>query len=693
MKKLLLAGLLGAAVGALLVIALERRGPLVAAPAAGDGASFGDVTRLSSGEARALRETHYETLETVEELLALPSAFARREALYTLAGRADSADVQRLIYEADRISDRIERNAALIVLFARLTEIDPQTALAIARGGAFANEASVEAQVWRSWAKADFSAALAAADDERDWAKRNRATQALLSAYGYLGNARTDEIVATLGVDADTNTLGRYLYLLAEQSPEEAIAYVNGLVSASERNRAANWLANYMARADPQRAATYTDSIDDLQTRTAFGQAVQRVAAAADPAATLEEVLSEPATNESRMVAHSALGALAKQDIEAALGYYERVRSQQLRYSFGTILIEALAKTDPARALAWARANEQGGQSFLLASAIQHVAMSDQETARAEIAKITNKRKRSEALQFAVSALAQNSPERAAAMLDGVDDVRDLESIASTIVATWARVDPTAALDWASSREDIDTSAVLRGVGMQLAMTDPEQAMRLLPRLDPQTARVWHQSIASTLARTAPERAVQFLNRFGGTDEYSNLQSTVIGGIAESDMARARSMADRLPDTAARDEAYAQLVAQQAYTDPAEAARWLDTITDRRQQEFAARQLAEAWYEMDPAAALAWTRELPIGPQRDYAIMGLASNEPGPELRSLIDSIDDEARRGQAVQMLVFSAARTDWREAQSILDAADLPAEQRESAQRMIDQLRAGGL
>ena len=83
------------------------------------------VPEISVAEAEVHRRDRYETIETIEDMLALPTDFAETEALYVIAGRADSSGVQDLIYQATRVSDRTDRNAALTILLLRLTELDP----------------------------------------------------------------------------------------------------------------------------------------------------------------------------------------------------------------------------------------------------------------------------------------------------------------------------------------------------------------------------------------------------------------------------------------------------------------------------------------------------------------------------------------------------------------------------------------
>ena len=75
------------------------------------------VTQMTVDEGDKHREQSFEQLLTVEQVLALPTRFMRSEALHVLAGRSDSAAIQGLIFEANRVSDDSDRENALLILF------------------------------------------------------------------------------------------------------------------------------------------------------------------------------------------------------------------------------------------------------------------------------------------------------------------------------------------------------------------------------------------------------------------------------------------------------------------------------------------------------------------------------------------------------------------------------------------------
>jgi hypothetical protein len=122
-----------------------------------------DVPQISMDETEAHRADRFASLTTLEDMLTLPSDFAQTEALYVLAGRANSAEVQNLIHQATRIADTSDRRAAMSILFSRLADIDPYSAVAIAGQTPFTEDQWVESSFWRNWSRLSLEAALAGA--------------------------------------------------------------------------------------------------------------------------------------------------------------------------------------------------------------------------------------------------------------------------------------------------------------------------------------------------------------------------------------------------------------------------------------------------------------------------------------------------------------------------------------------------
>ena len=163
MARVLISLIVGLLVGAVLTLALMRLAPSADSPAPAPAVirDIVEVPVMTVAEAESHRADKFDRIRTIEDTLALPGDFSQTEALYVLAGRADSAEVQDLINQSNRIADPTDRNAALSILFLRLAELDPLSALTMSRMRGFGNSRNLEDIIWRTWSKLDLDAAIA----------------------------------------------------------------------------------------------------------------------------------------------------------------------------------------------------------------------------------------------------------------------------------------------------------------------------------------------------------------------------------------------------------------------------------------------------------------------------------------------------------------------------------------------------
>ena len=653
---------------------------------------IGSVATLPAEVAAVHRENRYGDLRTVEQILALPSDFARTEALYMLAGRSNSGTLQNLIYEAIRIADPVARNVALGILFARLTELDPSSALAMTRTDAFSADRNMESEVWRNWGKFDLDAALAAAKLQASSGQRNRAAQALFAAFGYLGNKTTDRIENEVGIRPDRSARGRYLYELANRSPEDAFNYVNNIRSSREQRDNVRWLANHLARTDPDRAASYAILIEDANLQESYRNSVAATVAAAEPQHVLDRLLTSYQSDAERTQVHSAMAELVARDVESAMQYLQQVTSAQDRERFGHLIAEELARQDPARALAWARENDRGERRELTAIVLRQIATVDPQFAMQEVKNIRGASARQQALSSVIGSVARHDQRLAAEFVEQIESRQERDMAAGNLIWRWVRQDAEAAINWAMNSDKIDNKQTMAYAGRYLVRSDMDAAIRLLPKLDENTAADWRLQIAEQMARSASATAAQnFISQFDGSEDYSKLQAAIVRGVAKNDITLARQLADQLPAGKDKDFAYHQLVERMSETDPGQAANWLSTISDVQQRGAATKQLISNWYAQDPAAAGRWVDKLPRGPQRDDAIVGLASSweEMTPSRTLLLDSIGSAEKQIHARFLRIAIVAKTDWQKAQTMLNNTELSSLMRQQMQSLIDNHR----
>lgn len=688
MRKLLVRALPAAALAAIAAVIAIDRGwlSLPIAPR-----TIGSVPAMSSDEAAAHRSDRYAEIASIEQLMGLPGHFARMEALYAIAGRAGSADVQDLVFQADKIADHSDRRDVLLVLFARLTELDVESALALTRMPPFAADPGYEQEVWRRWGERDLDAALRHAAGLEP-ARRNFAAQALLASQGYWGNERTARIAERLGVQPDKRTRSARLDELARNDPAAAVEYVHGIESPLHRRQAAAHLGLLLGREGLAAASLHAAAFTDPLLRNAFEDAAAQAAAEVDPAGTLERLLAQGnALPSSRLAA--VFAAVAGQDAGQALTWYERVEDPRQRLVVGLALAEQLARADPHRALAWASEFEGEPESGIYRQVVATLAETDPALALADAGRLGDSQHRMFAIMTIAHVLSEQDPRRAVALLDGIESPEQRDMLVQTIGMNWLQRDPEAALGWMLTADVGNRANLLAQAGATLVQRDLDAAIRLLPRLDKQEATTWRQQIA---ARIAAERSVaqaqSFIAQYQGSPEYPQLMAAVIQGVSRNDAAAALSMLADLPDGEQRWMLYRSVFMQYTEQDPRRAAAAVVAMNgEHAERAHLVQQVVSRWASSDPAAAERFADTLPPGSQRDGAIQGAAGqwSEITPSRRRMLESIGDPETRKQAVAMSVFRALREDPESAERILQAIDLPAEDKEEIRQQLDMAR----
>jgi hypothetical protein len=646
-----------------------------------------NVPTMSVEAAESHRNSRYAGIRNIEETLALPGDFAQTEALYALAGRSDSAGVQDLIFQANRIADPSDRSAALAILFLRLTELDPRSALALSRTVDFRDEPGIETNIWHNWGKLALDQALAAAAALDSPAQRNLAAQALYAAYDYGGNETTAYIENALGIRPSASTRASYLAQLADRDPVEAVNVINAMQDAASRHQAAAHLGDRLGRLAGARAEQYAKAFNDRMARQIYTHSARSVMAETDPEAVLDEMLA----GEHTMDSYSALQTLAARDIDKAMEYLGRIRNSSHRQMLASVVGQALAQTDPQRALAWAQENDPGMRTGLYLETMSAVAAVDPDLAMQTANGLPSGMQRQQAYEMAVMAISQQDPARAVVLLDEIEQREMRESIARTLAMVWVQTDPDAAMTWMMNRDRAERPALLSVAADHLIQMDLDSALEWLPRLDDESQSVWLAHIAPQIAmQRSIVEAQQFIRQFEGSDSYPQLLVSTIQGVAQVDISAAIGMADSVSAGPERDMLYRRLIAQYSHQDPQQAAAMLASISDEAQRSHATAMLVSQWSQYDTEAASQWTQDLPRGAARDDAITALVSNwdEMTPSRRLLVNSIGDPGKRNQAFIMHIQNVAQTNPQSAERLMNDLDLDEEERRQLLEAINMI-----
>ncbi len=619
-----------------------------------------DVPQMSAAVAEQHREQRYASLTTIEQVVALPTEFARLEALHVLAGRSDSARVQALIFAANRIADDIEREAFIEVLFFRLTDLDPQSALALARTEDFNSVRAFESAVWQAWGRKDLDDALFAARTQSSAERRAAAAQSLYAAFGYMGNEITDRIESELEIAPDNSTQARYLYRLADRSVADAIAFINQYEPGRERGLFVPWLAVYLAARDPNEALQYARLFEVPAEGNRFRAIVRGEIALQDPAAAIEQMLAGGDGLDGRSWGDYVTPAeeLARRDLESAKRFFAQARSERHRQILGMAIVSAMLEKDPAAALAWARENDSDQTRILERTALNEITRIDPQLAFAEVMALAKTPTGAETLYGMINQIARHDPATAVSYLEQIEDKQQRLQASMALADVWLLSDSDAAIDWILSHEDATSGQIMMRASQMLVSRDIDKAIRLLPRLNEELQPEMRLRIARQLGMTrSAEEAQAFIQEYQGQPGYDRLQENLVAGLAQSDPVEAMSLAGNISDAAAR------------------------TRTTGR--------VGAAWYDRDPAAATQWVSSLPRGSARDEAIMRMASRwgEATAEQQALIASIEDREKRGETKAMQVISVFRADPTRARELLKDEDILSEQRKRIEHLIDQ------
>jgi hypothetical protein len=647
---------------------------------------------MSVADAELHRQDRYASIRTIEDTLALPTDFAETEALYVIAGRADSEETQNLIYQATKIRDRSDRKAALQILFLRLTELDPRSALAIARSPAVKSDSSLESSVWVAWGRLDLDEALVAAKQGNS-SQRNLAGQSLYASLRGQADDRAKLIQNELGISPSKSFQGQQLYTIADESPAAAIQHIESLHSIAEQRQQFGWLAYYLSNSGHGSPADYAELIQSHANRQIFEQSLTAYRVQADPETALKELLSGPKNVQWQSQAYSALQQLAEQDPDKALQYLDQFPAGGSRRNFQTVVAVSMARTDPAKALAWARDSDTNGRQMLLASVISQIAQQDPQRALLEAQAIDNKRVRDQALAGVLNSVAQNDPSEFTHVVEMIGDSDIRRASVAQLASIWAQTDMDAAVAWLTTLDTADHHRALQQIGQSLIYTDLDSAIEMLPLIPDQAAAGLRMQIAQNLAQQrSVEEAQTFIARFKGTGEYAQLQVTALSALASSEPARAMRLAVSIDDEQARDQLYASIIGQQAATDPQQALQWMNSIASENARRNAITQIAYAWHAQDSVAAEAWMHNLPRGPERDSVILAtVSSNRNSPDnVWKLIESIGDPATRKQGKLMHIQMLANRDSLEAKRLLAEMELSDAERSQYEQLLQQ-RAG--
>jgi len=282
----------------------------------------------------------------------------------------------------------------------------------------------------------------------------------------------------------------------------------------------------------------------------------------------------------------------------------EAVGTRRGRFSEYGLLMEKFAKIDPRAAIAYA--GEQGGREKMMGiSSVLHTWTRTNPTAALAWAQTEGAALRDPTRNF-------NSPAGPGGQggPGGGDKGQPRENFAvASVISQMAKTDLDAALTAAESSASGRPSgrvveSLMSEMLSQRGADAARQAGDAMPAGDLKNSYL--RALAERLAGKDAAGTAQWALSFSDPETKSRALGQIMGEWAKSDATAAGNFLAKQPVSAETDSAREHYAEQVARKDPSGAMTWATTITDVARQERTLTTLARDWTRRDPAAANQW---------------------------------------------------------------------------------------
>ena len=519
----------------------------------------------SAREAPSKSIGQVEKAMSLDEMLQLSSDFDQTAALYVRLAGAEEEDVLDLLENSksiDRISDR---RGAQRIIFSRLAAINPKIALERLKDFRFTQKYGLIQAIFHEWSRSDLSSAAEAA--KRLPASQKRyVLQIILSSRDDLDSAQREELIREFGgpqseyLLAYTSSSSR----LHDLDDDPAVAWQQ-LTSESNNNPAA-----FNSLMDVAVSWAERDGIDVL------------------------DQIGDSLTNlqQRSMVLSSVIQVLAYDDPQGVLTYLQRMPQNSDTQRMSSMVFSSWAEVDPTAAFSAAKELDRTNSSYQNRQAVlQHWASRDPEAVLKLVDSLPAELQVT-SYRMAMMAVAQESPRRAADLIDSIEDSQVRRELVGQLANQWTISDPRGAIEWILSQPtDIQDSSALVNAVSHLAEGDPEEAFRLASRQSGRMREAMEVGVIRTLAARDVDRAIALLSR---TRPEGRVEAAVeIGSqLVSYDTDRALRLASTLKDEQ-QDEYFNSLVRRWVYREPYTLIRTIGDLPSGDVQSNAAKMLLQ----------------------------------------------------------------------------------------------------
>ena len=350
----------------------------------------------------------------------------------------------------------------------------------------------------------------------------------------------------------------------AALNPQAALSAVLRVSGRRARQRLLDSAACSWAREDPAAAAAwvksfYSEAEQPAKLKLVVGWCDRRHAEASR--ALWEQMPAGVARDE---VAKSLIESLVHEDLNAAIGCLQGIRSTTVRREMQCEILRQWASTDASAALAWAK-----------------------EQPRVQ--------ERDDAIFTIVAALREEHPDQAADLLKSLSasGIGREHGAVGAVLSHWAETDFASAKAWVTQLPE--------GTLREGALED----------------------LVVSWVRTAPQDAAAFVQKLPEGKGRLNLLNQVAGRWVLNDSKAVQDWMEGMPEGPTRNAVISGFGDGLACKKPEEAAAFVAALPAGDLQAEVALKVVARWTERDPVSAAAWAEAFPAGPTRERAVSAL----------------------------------------------------------------------
>ncbi|MFT6435528.1 MAG: hypothetical protein ACJAVI_003583 [Candidatus Azotimanducaceae bacterium] len=499
---------------------------------------------------------------TFEDIADQHTVFDQLIVAYRVAAQSNSDQLEALIKLCLKSNDPFYNPHLIAIFFEKYTALDPIAALAFVAEEPRLNEQYLVGHILTSWVRADPEAAVEYFIGLNNQLLVRAIGPRLLTDPIVTNAGLNDEVASKIGPESDvlvdriiarttppaelfesallqtgsrrTRQLQNALSSWASRDPEAALARINQLTNASERKRFTQTAIMLYSQVDPESALAYVRN--SLADDPRIEGMVITAMAAADPEnnIALVEAFARRTGNSSPIM--NLLSNWVSKDPAKAFAYASTLDKDIQVKAYGNIAY-SYVQSYPSQGVDWllTLGNEHRQTKVNVLRSLSRV---DSQLAEDTVRRVDDGALRASLINSLASYKSESNPSLALAWVEQFKEEDAYRQAKTSILRTWANVDPESAVNEIS--DDLDNK-------------------ELAPILS-QAATSWY--------RRSPDDAVDWV--------------------------------ESLPAGSGRERAIASIVSLMAAKDPSSAINLANQITNQQSRRDANRSIAYSWYAREP---------------------------------------------------------------------------------------------